>query len=92
MNIEEKLKKEEKKLNDLKEKRRVIDEKIKKAENEVEKYNNIINQQKFSEVSHVLTAKGLTLDEIMEAIKSGDMATLQERLKQSEKEKNVTES
>lgn len=91
MDIREKLEKLEKKLSAFKEKKMIIDEKIKKTENEIEKCNNIISQQKFSEVSQVLTAKGLTLDEIMEAVRSGDIISLQERLEESEKNKNLSE-
>ena len=86
MDIKEKLTKAEKKLQTLKEQKAVIDEKIKKTENEIERYNSIINQKKFSEVSQVLSAKGLTIDEIMRAVQAGNMLSLQERMEESTKE------
>lgn len=86
MDINEKLTKAEKKLQSLKEQRAVLDEKIKKTENEIERCNSIINQKKFSEVSQVLNAKGLTIDEIMRAVQAGDMLSLQERMEEITKE------
>lgn len=90
MNIKEKLEKEEKRLQALKSQKITIEEKIKKTEAEIEKYSNLINQKKFSEMSEVLTANGLTIDEILKAVRSGDMLSLQERIEESVKNKEET--
>lgn len=90
MNIKEKLEKEENRLQALKSQKITIEEKIKKTEAEIEKYSNLINQKKFSEMSEVLTANGLTIDEILKAVRSGDMLSLQERIEESVKNKEET--
>lgn len=90
MDIKEKLEKEEKRLQALKSQKITIEEKIKKTEAEIEKYSNLINQKKFSEMSEVLTANGLTIDEILKAVRSGDMLSLQERMEESVKNKEET--
>lgn len=90
MNVKEKLQKEEKKLEALKLQRNLIDEKIKKVETEIERCNSIINQQKFSEATQVFTAKGLSIDEIMYAVQSGDLLSIQERMENMQKEKELT--
>lgn len=84
MDLREKLEKEEKKLKNLKEQRATLDEKIKKVEKEIEKCTNVLNQQKFSEVTQVLHAKGLTIDEILNAVRTGDVLALQERMEKLE--------
>lgn len=90
MNINEKIEKKEQKLTNLKTERNKLDDRIKKLEDEIERYKNIVTQQKFSEVTQVLKSNGLTIDEIMQAVKSGDMLSLQERL-EGGKNKNTSE-
>lgn len=97
MNINEKIEKETKKLEELKaqrekvqEKINVLDEKIEKVENEIQRCNNILYQEKFNEVDHVLSSNGLTLDEIINAIQSGDVSSLQKQI-EKKKEETTTE-
>lgn len=73
-------KKEQGKLNVLQEKRQKLDEKIKESEAKIVKYTLMINQRKFSEVTDVLNVKGLSLEEVMTAIKNGDLLSLQEKI------------
>lgn len=87
MDVSEKLKKEESKLSKLKAQRNELDEKIKKVENEISNLQNILQQKKFNELTQVFTAKGLTVEEIMQAVASGDMLSLQERIEKKESEK-----
>ena len=101
MDIKEKLEKEQKKLANLIEQKKVIDDKIKKVQREIEQCSSVIKQQRYSEVTEVLESRGLTVEEIMQAVKTGDMLSLQERLddmarkgeehKGEEQEKYMTE-
>lgn len=86
MNIE-KLKenkaKEIKKLEILNEKKSDIDEKIKNAEAQIKKIDVLLNQEKMEEASITLSATGITFDELLEAIKKGDLLTLQEKIEKN---------
>lgn len=76
LETKEKLAKAEEKLNVLLEQKKALDNKITNAKNEIEKYTNIINQQTFNELTEVLTVKGVSIDELMSAIKSGNLGSI----------------
>lgn len=78
--------KEEGKLKDLLVKRQKLDEKIKASEGRIENYTLMINQRQFSQVTDVLNVKGLSLEEVMAAIKNGDLLSLQDKLTDRENE------
>ena len=84
--------KEQKRLIDLQEKRQKLDEKIKASEDKIEKYTLIMNQRQFSEVTDVLSVKGLSLEEVLAAIKNGDFLSLQEKIKDKENGTNGDEN
>lgn len=79
---------EQARLKDLQEKRQKLDEKIKLSEGKIEKYTLMINQKTFSQVTDVLTVKGLSIEEVMAAIKNGDLLSLQEKITDMENETN----
>lgn len=81
---------EQQRLKELKEKRQKLDEKIKLAEANIEKYTNMINQKKFSQVTDVLNSTGLSIDEVMAAIQKGDLLSLQEKIEEKDKSKKVS--
>ncbi len=80
MNANEKLKKEQDKLSVYKEKREEINKKIKECEEEISKLNEILNQQKFDEATSVLKASGITLEEVLNAVKTGNLNELQGKI------------
>ena len=82
--INESIKKEQEKLNSLLEKRLKIEDQIKACESKIRKLTNMNNQKKFTEVKDVLDIKGLSLEEVMAAIKSGDLLSLQEKLQDND--------
>lgn len=82
MEIKEKLQKDQETLVKLKEKRARIDEKIKKVEDSIEYNTMLLDQKKFSEVTDVLKGKDLSIEEILSAIQSGDLLSLQEKIEQ----------
>lgn len=71
---------EQKRLATLKEKRAAIDEKIRKSEGVIQKYTLMQNSAKFSSLTDILQNTGLAFDEILSAIQSGDLLSLQEKL------------
>jgi len=78
--ILEAISKTETDLIELKEKRNKLDEKIKVKEKTIEQYKSNLTQLKFSEAQNVFTAKGVTIDEILTAVKNGDFSALQKRI------------
>ncbi len=88
--LKESLKKEQEKLSELKLKREKLDDRIKEKERLINKYQMMINQEKFSQVNDVISSNGLSLDELMSAIQSGNLLSLQAKIeKQSENKKEV---
>lgn len=79
-NVTEKLKKEKKSLDLLMKKKNSYEEKIKVSENRIQKYESIINQHRFDEANSVLSASGLSLEDVMLAVKNGNLTDLQEKL------------
>ena len=79
--VEEKLHKEKLNLEKLIEKRNSINEKIKSKEIEISKYEDMLKKDKFDSINSVLNANGLTIDEIMAAVKNGNLDTLQKKIK-----------
>lgn len=92
MEIREKLEKDKETLAKLKEKRSVLDEKIKKVEASIEHNTMLLDQKKFSEVNNVLNSKDLSIDEILKAIQSGDLLSLQEKMETSTSNASANDS
>lgn len=92
MEIREKLEKDKEALAKLKEKRSVLDEKIKKVEASIEHNTMLLDQKKFSEVNNVLNSKDLSIDEILKAIQSGDLLSLQEKMETSTSNASANDS
>lgn len=83
--VHEKLEKANKKLESLKAHRKDIDENIKKVEADVAKYQSIIDKAKFDELANTLQVSGLSLDDMVTAVKNGDFLALQEKIKDQAK-------
>lgn len=58
--------------------------KAQKAKEKIENLEALIYTKKFSEATDVVREKGLTLDELMAAVKRGDFSSLQERINQNQ--------
>lgn len=74
---------EEQKLVSLKEKRIKLDLKIKQKQALIGKHKSLLEQKKFNEATDVLSASNLTLDEVMTAIRQGNISSLQEKINKS---------
>lgn len=77
---------EQAKLDKLEEKQEDLSRKIKTCKANIEKYKLMKNNLQFNALSNALDEKGIGLDEIMSAISSGDLISLQKKLGDIEKE------
>lgn len=84
--IENKLEKERRTLAELEEKKEKIESKIKCCQKNIREYVMMIDQRRVTEVDSVITAKGLTLEEIMKAVQAGDLLSLQEKIEAQREE------
>lgn len=82
MDVKIKLDKEQKKLQSLNEQKIDLDEKITEVTKEITRLKGIINQKRFDEIEEVLDAKGLSIEEVLKAVKCGDVLFLQERIEE----------
>lgn len=80
MEIKEKIKKDEEVLIQLREKKKKIEQKIVTIEERIQKNKILLNDKKFTEMDNVIKAKGLTIEEIMQAVAKGDLLEIQDKL------------
>lgn len=78
--IEEKLKKEQENLMKFKEKRATLDEKIKECESNIERLTLLKDNQKYTSFANSVQKKGLTVEDIISALQTGDFLSLQEKI------------
>lgn len=78
--IKECLTNEEQKLALFTEKRDKLNDKISHSEERIRQYRMMLDQKKFNETNTTLDAHGLTLEEILAAVNSGDFLSLQDKL------------
>lgn len=87
--LEIKIEKKKVKIEELEAQKVEIDNKIEKLQTEIEKLNNIIYQSRFDEITGVVNAKGLSIDEVLGAIQKGDLSALQKRMEEHEETKEL---
>ena len=80
MPLAEKIKMESEKLATLTKKRNDLDKRIKKVESNLEKYKLIQNNNKYSAIEESAQVMGVSVEDVLAALKSGDMISLQERM------------
>lgn len=78
--LSEKLTQETEKLNDLMKKREALDRKIKKTQENIEKYKLIQNNEKIMALEQATAGTGVSVEDILSALKNGDLMKLQERM------------
>lgn len=84
--IEEKLKKEQENLMKFKEKRATLDEKIKECESNIERLTLLKDNQKYTSFANSVQKKGLTVEDIISALQTGDFLSLQEKIESNAEE------
>lgn len=79
--LNDKIKQETEKLNGLMKKKDEIEEKIKKSEEELKKYQLMQNSVQYEEIRKTTEEMGISIMDIIAALKSGgDMTGLQKRV------------
>lgn len=91
MDITDKIKKDKAMVKKLMDKRKDIDEKIKELSNVIEKNEMLLNNEKFNEATKVMNSKGFSLEELLSAVKNGDLTSLQDKIENAEKEEKDKE-
>jgi len=74
---------ENERLNKLLKKRDELDRKIKESKTKIEKYSLLKNNQQFIILSDSLVTAGVNFDEIITALSSGNLYTLQHKIESS---------
>lgn len=80
MSLSERIKQESAKLDELMAKKADLDRKIKKSQEKLEKYRLVQNNEKFSAIEKATQGTGVSMDELLAALQSGDLIGLQERI------------
>ena len=78
--LSEKIEMETAKLATLTKKRDDLDKKIKKVQANLEKYKLIQNSNTYSAIEESAQIMGVSIEDVLAALKSGDMLSLQERM------------
>lgn len=78
--LSEKIEMETAKLATLTKKRDDLDKKIKRVQANLEKYKLIQNSNKYSAIEESAQIMGVSIEDVLAALKSGDMLSLQERM------------
>ncbi len=84
------IEKERATLEKLKNRRAELDEKIKKSEAKLTEYEMMDNNKKFGAMASIVTQSGLSMDDVLAALQSGDLLSLQEQM-EAQKQENHTE-
>lgn len=87
--LSEKIRLEEEKLAELKEKRAEIDKKIKKSEANLEKYYLTQNNERYIALQKATEQSGVSMADVLAALQSGDLIGLQERIEAAQQENQV---
>ena len=80
---------EQAKLEKLEEKASEIGKKIKACKANIEKYTLMKNNQKFNDLSNALDGKGISIEDILSAVASGDLLSLQDKIENAENSEEV---
>lgn len=83
---------EKAKLAKLEEKQADIAIKIKACKSNINKYTLMKNSNQFNALSNALDGKGISIEDILSAVSSGDLLGLQEKLETASEEEKNTEA
>lgn len=84
--LTELINKERSNLKKLTEKKAEIDAKIKKSESKLQEYEMMSNSQQFGTLTSAISKSGLSVDDLLSALKNGDLLSLQEKMEASQNE------
>lgn len=78
------IEKEESNLKRYKAKRAEYDEKVRKSESKLREYKTMQNSEKFNDFSAIVQKNGLSVEDILTALKNGDLLSLQEQMENAQ--------
>lgn len=81
--IREKLTVAKKELEKLEQKKSLVEKKIKAKQEQIDGYSLQISQCEMKELKQSLIANGTSLAEMVQALKSGDLSNIQNKLRQN---------
>lgn len=79
-NLEEKIEQEQSRLDSLKTKRAALDKKIKKSEDNLERYSLMQKSGMYTSLMEATKGTGVCINDILTALQSGDLLSLQEQI------------
>ena len=82
--VSELLDAEQKKLEKLEAKKTDIESKMKACKENIQKYKLLDNTEKLKQLTDSLGDKGISINEIMSAVKSGDFTALQDKIENAD--------
>ena len=74
------IEKEKANLDKLLKQKEALDAKIKKSQTKLAEYEMLANNQKYGALSSIASKSGLSVDDLLAALQSGDLLALQERM------------
>lgn len=83
--IQEQLQVEKEKYDKLIAKREKLNNNIRECEDSIEKLQSKLNEENYIKTNSIINATGLTLDEVLNAIRNKDLLSLQEKIENQEK-------
>lgn len=79
-NLEQMLNAEEERLRKLESKKIELDNKIRTAKSNIDKYKLLLNNFRFNELSNALDTKGINVQDVIKAAQNGDLSELLKKL------------
>ena len=86
LTLREKIEREEKKLKTLTEKREELNRKIRKSEQTLNNYRLMENDHKLTAMNELAVNAGISVEDILAALQSGEMLALQEKIEAAKSE------
>lgn len=83
------IQKEEEKLAALKKRKAEIEDKIKKSESKIQQHQLMRNSNQFTAFFSAAQQKGVSMEEMLQALQAGDFLSLQERIEANVQENNA---
>ena len=85
------IEKEKATLQKLRNRRSELDDKIKKSEAKLHEYEMMDNNKKFGAMASIVTQSGISMDDVLAALQSGDLVSLQEQMEAAQTKKENQE-
>lgn len=91
IDINVKIEEEMKAIKELEEKRKKLDERISSKQKKVAEYKKMLQAKQYTDIGNQLDTLGISREDLLNALISGDLASLQDKI-ENEKNKTVVEA